>query len=54
MPYDLKITKMPSKEIAIEKQIKDLKELKEILEMLKNETIEVELHEVKTLKKGNR
>lgn len=52
MPYDLKIIKMPSKEVAIEKQIKDLKELKEILETLKDETIGVELHEVKVLKKG--
>ena len=49
MPYDLKIT---NKDTTKEQTIKDLKEFKEILEQYKDKTIEVELHKVKVLKKG--
>ena len=47
VPYDLKITTIPERKTT-QYRIKELKEMKEILEQYKEQTIEVELHKVKT------
>ena len=49
MPYDLKITENNKTK---EQKIKNLKEFKKILEQYKDKIIEVELHKIKVLKKG--
>ena len=49
MAYNLKITENDK---IKEQTIKDLKEFKEILEQFREKTIEVELHKIKVLKKG--
>ncbi|MBR1386399.1 MAG: hypothetical protein IJ568_06180 [Bacilli bacterium] len=49
MAYNLKITENDKTK---EQTIKDLKEFKEILEQFKEKKIEVELHKIKVLKKG--